>query len=111
MIVGTTDIDYEAIKSFIGKPDELVLYAESLIPVWARHIKCLAHNQRFYIAIHLRKMLTIPYKTRMELVNELVKDISIQGIVSSFTSITEILDSCDKKALIGMLQEDLKSEK
>ena len=74
MLVGSTNIDYRTLKSFAGKPEELVTYVENMVPVWARHIKCLSHNQRFYVAIHLRSVLTLPYKTRMELVDKFNKN-------------------------------------
>ena len=111
MVVGTTHIDYDVLKSFKGRPQDLVIYVENLVPIWARHIKCLAQNQRFYVAIHLRGVLTIPYQVRMELVNALVEGIRIQGIVSSFTSITEIVDVCDKHALSEMLKQRIRDAK
>lgn len=104
MIVGTTKVDYAVLKSFVGKPRELVVYTESLVPSWARHIDCIVNNQRFYIAIHLRKVLTIPYKQRMELVNALIENINIRGVMSSFTSIYDILDMCNKDDLVSMLK-------
>lgn len=111
MIVGTTSIDYEVLKSFIGRPQDLVVYVENLVPSWARHIKCLTHNQRFYVAIHLRGVLTIPYQVRMELVNALIEGISVRGIISSFTSITEIVDVCNKDALAQMVKQKINDEK
>lgn len=107
MIVGTTNINYSEIKLFAGKPDDLVIYVEGLVPIWARHIHCLAHNQRFYVAIHLRKVLSIPYKVRMEMCEALISGISVRGIMSSFTSVTEILDICDKEMLVRMLKRQV----
>lgn len=104
MIIGTTNIDYSIIKSFVGKPDDLVTYVENLVPTWARHVPSIVHNQRFYIAIHVRKVLTIPYKQRMELVNALIENINIQGIMSNFTAITDVINVCDKEALVEMLK-------
>jgi len=107
MLIGNTIIDYEVLKSFVGKPDELVTYVTNSVPSWARHIECLVNNQRFYVAIHLRNVLTLPYHARMELVNALVEGIHIQGIISSFTSITDLVNACDKQALHAMLKERL----
>lgn len=111
MIVGTTYIDYEVLKSFVGRPQDLVVYVENLVPSWARHIKCLTQNQRFYVAIHLRGVLTIPYQVRMELVNALIEGISVRGIISSFTSITEIVDVCNKDALAQMVKQKINDGK
>lgn len=103
MLVGTTNIDYGTIKEFANQPEDLVRYVENHIPVWARHIPCLAHNQRFYVALHLRNVLTLPFKTRKEMTDALIDGINIRGLMSSFTSITDILDACDKDALLQML--------
>ncbi len=104
MIVGTTKLDYERLKQFEGNPDELIEYVDMLVPSWALHIKGIASNQRFYVAIHLRKLLTIPYKPRMELVNALVSGIRIAGVITQFTPITDIVDICDKQLLVKMLE-------
>ena len=107
MIVGTTEINYADLKLFVGKHEELVVYVENLVPIWARHIKCLAHNQRFYVAIHLRGVLSIPYKQRIAMCEALIDGINVRGVMSSFTSITEILDVCDKKSLVEMLKRQV----
>jgi hypothetical protein len=109
MIIGDAKIDYENLKRFVGRPDDLVTYAENQVPIWARHIKCLAQNQRFYIAIHLRGVLTISYKVRMELVNALVDGIIIKGVISTFTPINDIIDTCNKEALIAMIEQRIEN--
>ena len=104
MVIGESKIDYDVLKSFIGRPAELVVYVESLVPKWARHVPSITYNQRFYVAIHLRAVLTIPYKQRMELVDALVDGISIHGIMSSFTPIEDIINVCNKDDLVEMLK-------
>lgn len=104
MIVGTTSIEFEDIRKFINKPNDLVEYVTTLVPTWARHIDCLVHNQRFYVAIHIRGMLTIPYKQRVEMTKALTSGIRIKGVISSFTSIYDIIDLCDKELLVEMLK-------
>ena len=105
MVVGTTNIDYEVLKKFVGRPQDLILYVEDMVPTWARHINGITYNQRFYVAIHLRRVLTIPYKAKMELVNALVEGGTITGIINGFTPITDIVDMCDKHALAEMLKQ------
>ena len=105
MIIGTAVIDYEKLKSFEGRPEELITYVESLVPVWAKHIDGIVDNQKFYIAIHLRKVLTLSYKPRMELVEALTNSINIHGVISQFTPIDELVSSCDKEKLALLLKE------
>lgn len=111
MIVGRTNLNYVELKRFVGKPQELVAYTENLVPVWARHVSAIVDNQRYYVAIHLRNVLTIPYKQRKELVDALIKGITITGVMSSFTSITEIVDACDKSMFIKMVEVKYNEEK
>lgn len=110
MIVGTRDLKTEELKSYVSNPSGLIAYVEDLVPIWARHIPCLAHNQRFYVAIHLRNVLTLPYKVRMSMANTLLEGIQVRGVMSSFTPITDILDACDKEALLKMLEQEANNE-
>lgn len=107
MIVGTTVLDYKELKMFTSRPQELVYYVDNLVPIWARHIKGIVHNQRYYVAVHLRNVLSIPYKTRMSMIDALVKDVTLTGIMSGFTSITDIVDSCDTESLMHMIEKEL----
>lgn len=107
MIVGTTKLDYKSLKRFVGRPEELLVYTDNLVPKWARHIESIVLNQRYYVAIHLRNVLSIPYKQRMQLVEHLLSSVTLQGVTSEFVAITEIVDSCDKEALIKMLEVKL----
>lgn len=110
MLIGTSEIKTDALRGYIDNPSGLVAYVEDMVPVWARHIRCLAHNQRFYVAVHLRQVLSLPYKTRMSMANVLLEGIQLRGIMSSFTPITDILGVCDKEALIEMLKQEMQYE-
>ena len=110
MIIGTQVVKTDELLVYVDNPTGLVAFVEDLVPVWARHISCLAHNQRFYTAIHLRNVLTLPYKVRMSMATTLLSGIQVRGIMSSFTPITDILDICDKEALIKMLEQEVSDE-
>lgn len=105
MIVGTTFIDYNKINTFIGRPREFCDWVDSLVPKWARHITSIKDNQRYYIAIHLRQVISIPYVRRMELINPLIDGIHVRGSIDEFVAITEILDACDLPSLIVAVKE------
>lgn len=110
MLVGTTHVDHEKIKKFIGNPSGIVTYVETLVPLWARHIPGIIDNQRYYVAIHVRKLISIPYKLRMELANALINNIRLHGMVSEFISIKEVIDQCNQQALCEMVKGKLKSD-
>lgn len=107
MLIGYTTVDYEALKKFVNNPDDIVTYVISQIPIWARHIDGICDNQRYYIALHLRKVLTIPYKQRTELVDALTRGIYLRGVCTNFVSITDIVNACDKESLIAMLKAEV----
>ena len=111
MIVGTTVLNYNELRVYAKRPNELVTYVDNLVPVWARHISPIVYNQRYYVAIHVRNMLSLPYKVRMEAANILTKGISVKGIISGFTSITDILDSCNKEDMLKVLRGEQNGKK
>lgn len=110
MLVGSTDLNFAEIKKFVGRPLDIVAYATSLVPIWARHMDVLVNNQRYYLAINIRNMLSIPYKQRDELVKILTANIRIAGVITGFTPITELVDNCDKDKLIQMLEVKLNEQ-
>ena len=105
MIVGTTVIDYVAIKRYIKNPEGIVAYSDSTIPEWARHIREIVLNQRYFYAVHIRNTLTIPFKDRMLLANTLIRESKICGVATNFTQITEVLNLCDKEKLTRALKD------
>lgn len=110
VLVGSTDLNFAEIKKFVGRPLDIVAYATSLVPIWARHMDVLVNNQRYYLAINIRNMLSIPYKQRDELVKILTANIRIAGVITGFTPITELVDNCDKDKLIQMLEVKLNEQ-
>lgn len=106
MIVGTTNMNYTDIGRYVNSPDGLVTYATSLVPTWAQHIPGIIDNQRYLVAIYVRKMLAIDFYTRKKMVDVLVNGIRVKGVINKFISIYDILDACDSKALLQMLEKD-----
>lgn len=110
MLIAEKTIDYEVIHQLSNKPSSIVTYIESLVPRWASHIEGITDNQRFYAAIHIRKMLTIPYPIRNAIVEALVKDICINGVVYDFVTINDLIEMCNKELLACMIEEQLKKD-
>ncbi len=107
MIIGENTINYNTLRSYSHDLNGLVSYVRSMIPIWAIHIPHIEDNQRYYVALHLRKVLSIPYKLRKEMVETLVDGIHISGSVSGFVTIHDIISMCDRdKLLEALLDED-----
>lgn len=105
MIIGSDRIDYKTLLCFRYNQKGLVNYAESLVPIWLRHIRPIVDNQRYYVAIHVRNLKSVPYKEREVMINALVDGIRLQGAMNCFFTVTELLNACDLKSLIAMLEE------
>ena len=103
MIIATDNLNYEVIKLYINNPSGLINYVDSLVPVWLRHIKSITYNQRYYVAVHLRDLKSIPYKDKMCMVNSLVKGIHLTGNMTDFVTIDTILQQCNIPVLVEML--------
>lgn len=104
MLVFTTSIDAGYIKQHQTDPNSIVNYAVSLVPVWAAHIRGIVDNQRYYVAIKVRNMLTLPYKTRESITTALIADITLFGMLNDFVTLDEVLALCDKEKLVDALR-------
>lgn len=111
MIVGNLNLDYTEIKKFVNHPQDIVAYCDNTIPVWCKHITPIVMNQRYYMAIHIRDMLTLPFKVRSALVETLIKDVTITGVMSHFISIYDVLEACDKEKFTRVLEDFITNEK
>lgn len=104
MLIFKTDIDSAFIKQNQTEPDIIVDYAISLVPTWAVHIRGIVDNQRYYVAVKVRNMLTIPYKTRENITRALIDGISLFGMLNDFVTLDEVLQLCDKEKLVEALR-------
>ena len=104
MIIATKQLDYNALKSYANNLDGIVNYVDKTVPDWARHLKFIVMNQRFYTAVHLRKTLTLPYKARMTLSDKLLEDVRVTGVVSKVITLKDVLSCCDKHDLGEMIR-------
>jgi len=110
MLIANKTLDYETIHKLSNNPESVVAYIEDMVPKWARHIKGITDNQRFYAAVHVRKMLTLPYQTRHAITEALVDGIYINGIVYDFITLSDLLALCDKDTLLNAIEEQLKRD-
>lgn len=106
MIVGTKELNFDELKLFVTDDASLITYVENLIPQWAKCFPHIVDNQRYYVAIHIRDVLTLPYKVRKKATEALVKNVQLHGVMNNFVDLKEIMSSCDTKALGAMLLED-----
>lgn len=105
MLIFTKNLDWERLKRNSNHPERVIELVNGSIPAWASYIRNIQNNQRYYAAVYLRNVLSIPFKVRMGLVNALTDGISVSGLTSYFVSLEELIDYCDKEALAKALEE------
>lgn len=105
MVIGSDVLNYDVLLRFIDDEYSLVKYVEHLVPSWARHIQSIVYNQRYFVAIHLRKVMTIPYHQKMRLVNALVENITLTGIPTQFITLENIIEHCDENQLKELVED------
>lgn len=110
MIIADDNVDYEKIWTYVNRPEAICNYAESLVPSWCKHLDWLVMNQRYYLAVHIRNLTSMPYKKRKALVDNLIQGIKLSGIVSEFITIYTVLSVCNLD-LLRQGMEALYSEK
>ena len=110
MVIGTTELNFDIIKTFASHPEDLPAYCDNTVPLWARHLDTVIKNQRYYMAINIRNLLTIPFKERQRMIETLVRGVTIKGVVTEFVCITDIIEACDKDLLLRVLEEYSKDE-
>lgn len=105
MLVGTTKVNYADMIKKCSTDEEYRAYVDNLIPTWARHIKGIKDNQRYYVALHVRKILSLPYKERAAISQCLIEDIRVEGFLGAFVNIQEAFKLCNTDAIISGLKE------
>lgn len=106
MIIGSDKLDYNALRRYVNNKTGLLEYARSLVPMWAQHIPSIFDNQRYYVALNLRKVTSLNYATRKDMIETLVKDIHIRGAVSGFVTIHDVINETNKEALLEVLLDE-----
>lgn len=110
MLVGTTKLDYDKIKRYCNSHMELIQYAEELVPDWLRHVTPIVHNQRYYVAISIRNLKSIPFKTRMAMVEALLDGVQLKGVMSCFITLDELMNQCNIEALVELLEAEVSED-
>lgn len=106
MLIYTKNMNWEYLKQCIASERSITQVVDSHIPDWCSHIDGIYDNQRYYAAIYLRRVLSLPFKPRMNAVRELCENIAVKGLCTTFISIEELLSVIDKDKLIEALEED-----
>lgn len=99
MLVGTELITISEVKSHCSSYKALLNYTLSKIPKHFRGVKEIVDNQKYLVALYVRKAYKDDYNKWHPLCSQLLEGVRVHGCVDTLTSCTEVLEECDLKML------------
>lgn len=112
LIIGTKNVDINKVNNIIlTNMDGLVEYVESLVPsvLATREIK---DNQRYYVALLLRKNPHISYELKVQACKKLIEGIYINGNQDTIITVEDLIAESDFKRLLKYLfRKELRESK
>lgn len=105
MIVGEKFIDIQDLLQHCKNADKLKRYTINLVPKFLRGNKNIVDNQKYLVALEVRKLKSLNYYKKKYLTDELLKGITIHGSLNFLYSFDDILMDVDIDKLKIMLEE------
>lgn len=106
MIVGTKYINLEELAEHIKKGANLDIYCLSLVPKYLQHITPIVMNQKYVVALHIRKIESIPYKIRKEKCETLLSSIHLTGVPTQLIDMGDIMCRVDVDKIVRYIEEN-----
>lgn len=106
MIVGTKDFDFEELKLATESDEQLQDFVVRLVPTFLRHIQPVMDNQKYYVALYIRNMQSIPYQIRKDRSEKLLEGVSITGVINTVIDFSDILLYTNVETLLRYLEEE-----
>lgn len=106
MIVGNKNIDLGKLRRVCKTEESLVNFCESLVPKYVRHISAIRDNQRYLVALHLRRIESIPFKEREYWSNYLTNDIRVTGLLNSIVDFNDLISHTDIRTLVNYITQE-----
>lgn len=94
MLIGTSKISHD-LEKHITSLEDFMGYARSLVPQEFRHNEALVHNQAYYNAMVLRKSVNVAWDKKKEIIETVMKSITVSGYTDVVIDIESINDFVD----------------
>ena len=95
MLIGTSKVSH-GLEEHISSVEDFMDYARGLVPQEFRHNEALIHNQAYFNAMSLRKSQNVPWEVKKELIEIVMKNITVSGYTDVVIDIEAIYDYVDK---------------
>lgn len=105
MIVGVVDVNVNDLERALKTGTSVTTFATNLIPIWAQHIPGIIDNQKYLVALAVRK-LGLNYKQCELLMSELCDNIHLTGSLNRVITVNELISVCNKDLLLKALENE-----
>ena len=95
MLIGTSKISH-GLEEHISSFEDFMEYARSLVPQEFRHNEALINNQAYFNAMTLRKLNSVSWDLKKDLIEIVMRNITVSGYTDVVIDIEAIYDYVNK---------------
>lgn len=106
MIIGKRNLSEDELREAIETRASLSKFIRMSVPPVLRHIPQIINNQKYITALQIRKLEGVKFNHKMNVVNELVESLTLQGSINEAYTLEDILVEVDFDKLLKALFED-----
>lgn len=106
MIVGNKDINLKELKKVYNNESLLNQFCMRQVPRYLWHNTAIVNNQKYLIALYLRKLESIPFKDREYWSNYLIDGITITGVPTRMVDFKDLLMYVDMDKLLQYIKQE-----
>ena len=99
MIVGTKYVDMSELHRNCTDVMALREYCRLLVPRLFRHDTRIVDNQKYYVAMLVRNIRSIPFDRRKDLYEGLLHGVRVTGIINTIYDVEEAIGEVDMEKL------------
>jgi hypothetical protein len=111
MLVGRKEIVFTDLKRACRSSDALQKFALSLVPMPLQHLSDIIGNQKYYVALQVRAIQSLTWKTKKQLCEDLLHGVRVKGIPTVLYDYEDILMAIDREAFARYLEEETHAER
>lgn len=104
MIIGSKDVDAYDVREHCTSVPSLRQYSDSLVPRILSHNMQIINNQRYYIAMIVRTIVSIPYAERKSLYEGLLEGVGVTGCINEIYDFEDLVRDVDIERLADFVK-------
>ncbi len=107
MIIGTIHVNEQSLVRSADTVERFCEYCKQLVPEEYRHVQAIVENQQYYCCLLLRRLESISWSRKREIINGVMRSIRIVGYTDSLVEATSLAQYVNVDRLRGMKERCL----